>query len=392
MAYTPPSTSAVDFVLESYTAPSTSAVDLTMDSDAPTSDPPIADAGPPQTVAPSTSSAGSIDAIEELTAFVSSGANTTFTTASINTIDGAALYLFLAIGDATSATEQPSSIGGSLGLSWTLLEDGVISSNLNVRGDLYEAVADGGSGTIQLNFATTQDNILAKVVQVSGSGTPITVQSNSSDQGNSPQSVSLVSAPDSTSALLAGVAQNSTNGTHTPSTGWSLLGSRIFNTTPASPAVGMDVAYDLSSGSQSITWTNSSNSRSICTIVEIAPGVGGTPTVVSLDGSASTDDVAITSVLWEVISNTTGEADPTIRNATSLTLAEFDAPSAEGVVTIRLTVYDADLQSSTDTVAITIAGTPDPGFYVWDGSQLVALVEKVWDGATAQTPSTSIHS
>jgi len=77
---------------------------------------------------------------------------------------------------------------------------------------------------------------------------------------------------------------------------------------------------------------------------------------VPLDGSASSDDVAIASYLWE---QTDGET-VTLSDATSAT-ASFTAPAFDPaqakVLTFQLTVTDSVGQSTSDSVAVTIVDT-----------------------------------
>lgn len=126
---------------------------------------------------------------------------------------------------------------------------------------------------------------------------------------------------------------------------------------------GVLIVSETTALNPTIAWTTSRRANGFILTLKQAPS--GTPSPVYLDGTNSSDDVGITSALWEIIGNTTGEADPTITNPTSLSTAEFNAPAAEGTITVRLTVTDADGQQSTDTVVITVEIAATTYTYTW---------------------------
>ena len=77
---------------------------------------------------------------------------------------------------------------------------------------------------------------------------------------------------------------------------------------------------------------------------------------VFLDATGSSDDVAVTGYLWEVIS---GPGTYTITSPTSSTTKLDDL--VPGVYTIRLTVSDGSLTNSDDVTVVVLAAAPPPG-------------------------------
>ncbi len=79
---------------------------------------------------------------------------------------------------------------------------------------------------------------------------------------------------------------------------------------------------------------------------------------VSLDGSGSSDDVAIVTYLWEQVSGTTVTIDNSDAETASFTAPEVAEDSSE-VLAFSLTVTDANGASSSDQVSVTINDAPD---------------------------------
>lgn len=175
--------------------------------------------------------------------------------------------------------------------------------------------------------------------------------------------------------LWIAVGQNGETGTagsfagisSAPSPYTDLNGPGISQDAVGGLEVGVAFQQLRTSSAASNAWgMDLSNARNSATVIAIRPGpILSAPPVanagpdqsvasgatVSLDGTGSTDDVGISSYLWSQIGGTA----VTLSN-TGVASPSFTAPTvgSSTALTFQLTVTDADGQTNTDTVVVTV--------------------------------------
>lgn len=170
----------------------------------------------------------------------------TYTSASVSPTAGRLLVLFGVAGKTDGTTALPTSIGGTLGASWSSRhEDEAISSG-NLRGFAYTATAPAASGTVTMTFSGAQHNCSWFVIEIAGADTTTPViQTVSNQVGNTnPITATFGSAMTSGSAVLACASLNTTTFSWNAGTGYTEFGTEQA---VAGPTQSTAIFYDLTS-------------------------------------------------------------------------------------------------------------------------------------------------
>jgi hypothetical protein len=192
------------------------------------------------------------------------------TTASFTPAANTRLLAFVGSFKATVGVALPT-IVDSVGLSWALLSDYVISTfaNPDMRGSWFLSSSVGGSpATMTVTVASAGGNGMGVIIvsvlasEISGA---IVQSKNGEDLVNGDPSLTFNSAPGATNITLVGASFTGGNSASGISAGYTLLANAIPST-----ARRIAAHYDITSAGQTAAYTTT-NSRSIIMGIELAP-------------------------------------------------------------------------------------------------------------------------
>lgn len=208
------------------------------------------------------------------TPVVASASGSTVTTASFTPSANSLLLASLVVKH-DSPPLQPSSIGDSAGLSWTLLTD--LSEDTGagnpIRQRVYAAAtgASPGSMTVTHNSPhSPSPRVSLQLVEITGT-TIVPVNFAGATSGTGDPSVVLSPAPAASSTLISlfGGAAAATFPVDPP-TGFT----ELEDTFPTAGAVQMESAYDAGSGATTNSWTTT-GANTCASVIEVAAPSGG---------------------------------------------------------------------------------------------------------------------
>lgn len=207
-------------------------------------------------------------------AFTSGADGTAFTSGSFTVPANSLALMFVAAGHAT-AGEEPSSFGGTLGLTWTKMGNSQTTTTPTMRGTWYRAMTGGSSatGTVTANFATTHSSceIIVDTTDGHDTTTPIRqvatpFQSTTTDNPGITHTLSIV-------AGNMTVGANIWNRTFVLPVGSGYTQSGAV-TNQTSPTMICSTEYKLA-GAQLVDWTTTDNIEKVLFAIEVAAGAGG---------------------------------------------------------------------------------------------------------------------
>lgn len=306
-------------------------------------------------------------AISNPTTLLVSGSSTdasSYTTASIAPSANAVLLLFVSNGAATTAA-TPTSLTGTLGLTWTQFQTQFTITSNQMKGTWYWAATNSSppTGTIIINFGATQSSAQWHVTQILGADrTNPVVQSNSFQTASTDNPGITLAALQSGSITLGAYVSNITTA-HAPGTGYTTISDSPSSTTPT---IISSIEYK-NPGATLVDWTLTSNVNKVIFAVEIRVGTSNTAPVVSagadvtgaepgtlvtLDASATDSDGTVTSLIW---TQTGGTPTGVISNS-GVDPCTFEVPAKATDETYVLTATATDNLGATGTDSINIGG------------------------------------
>lgn len=243
----------------------------------------------------------------------------------------------------------------------------IASASGNLHLSIWEFTASGSAGALTINFGGTQLNCHWKVISVASAAVSST--NKGSSQGVSTATLTLPSAPATSSEVIAFYGVNSGSQTPTVGSGFTVLGTETVDSTPSNA---LSAEHRTGSTSQTVNFTPAGTAQNILGAVELT-NTGSPPPTAShettitrvIDNSGGvTQDVSID---YAASSNTTSVAIDDVAGGglvvgditvTGLVLSFTDDPARTDAIVIDVTLTGAG-GTTANTVTIPPIGAPD---------------------------------